>query len=352
MKTVLILGAGLTRAAHPKNGLKKRPPLDADFFDIARLVDQKLTDEVLECLTSLVGDYAKVLSSSFETASTYLYIKAIDSKPGSTYHLGFLNLLTLLNLVLAETTNSLKTNPQSLIYRFLLSELKKQDLKKHSDFSIITFNYDLLLERALEAIDLNGHSGTFHFPGCYRLEGITNISSIESAAQFNSQSLDHEGVALFKLHGSMNWHSKHNLATPMPKTMFNPEREIHLHNSPIIFKDLVWKPNQRRVYMKPVIVPPASGKRGMIHQDLLGLWSKAAKALAQADRVVIAGYSCPPLDLEARILLSENLRANPNKRVYVIDPSPQTAARFTELCGVDLITIYKSIEAWVRDKRP
>jgi len=129
MKTVLILGAGLTRAAHPKNGLKKRPPLDADFFDIARLVNQKLTDKVLECFTSLVGDYAKVLSSSFETASTYLYIKAIDSKPGSTYHLGFLNLLTLLKLVLSETTNSLKTSPQSIIYRFLLSELKKKASK-------------------------------------------------------------------------------------------------------------------------------------------------------------------------------------------------------------------------------
>lgn len=352
MKTVLILGAGVTRAAHPEGGSRKRPPLDADFFDIAALVDQKLTNKVLECLTYLVGDYAKVLSSSFETASTYLYIKAIDSKPGSTYHHGFLNLLTLLNLVLSETTNSLKTSPQSLIYRFLLSELRKQDLKKPSDFSIITFNYDLLLERALEAIDLNGHSGTFNFPGCYRLEGITKISSIEDATQFKSQSLDHDGVALFKLHGSMNWHSKHNSATPMPKTMFNTEREIHLHNSPIIFKDLVWKPNQRRVYMKPVIVPPISGKRGMIHQDLLSLWNKAATTLRQADRVVIAGYSCPPLDLEARILLSENLRANSNKKVFVIDPSPQTGTRFTELCGVDRITIYKSIGAWVRDKRP
>ena len=281
-----------------------------------------------------------------------LYIKAIDSKPGSTYHLEFLNLLTLLNLVLSETTNSLKASPQSIIYRFLLSELKKQDIKKPTDLSIITFNYDLLLERVLEAINLNGHSGTFHFPGCYRLEDITKVSRIENEAQFNTESLNHEGVALFKLHGSMNWYSKHNSATPMPKTMFNTEREIHLHNSPMIFEDLVWKPKQRKVYMKPVIVPPVSGKRGMIHQGLLVLWNKAAKALAQAERIVIAGYSCPPLDLEARILLSENLRANPNKRVYVIDPSPQTATRFTELCGVDLITIYKSIEAWVRDKRP
>jgi hypothetical protein len=139
MKTVLILGAGLTRAAHPKSGVKKCPPLDGDFFDIARLVDPNLTDGVLKCLESLVRDYAKVLSRSFETASTYLYIKAMDSKIGSPYHHGFLGLLTLLNVVLSATTNSLKTSPQSLTYRFLLSELNKEALEEPSDLTIITY---------------------------------------------------------------------------------------------------------------------------------------------------------------------------------------------------------------------
>jgi len=352
MKTVLILGAGLTRAAHPKSGVKKCPPLDADFFDIAKLVNPKLTDAVLESLTALVGDYAKVLSRSLETASTYLYIKAIDSKIGSPYHHGFLGLLTLLNVVLSETTNSLKTSPQSLTYRFLLSELNKEALEEPSDLTIITFNYDLMLERVLDEINQKGHPETFCFPGCYRFEGLKVVQAMEGAVKFSTKSFEHKGVALLKLHGSMNWHSRHKSNTPNPKGMFDITRNLHVLDSPMIQHSISWKPKLRKVYMKPVIVPPVSGKRGMIHQDLLGLWSKAAKALAQADRVVIAGYSCPPLDLEARILLSENLRANPNKRVYVIDPSPQTAARFTELCGVDLITIYKSIEAWVRDKRP
>lgn len=174
---------------------------------------------------------------------------------------------------------------------------------------------------------------------------------MEKSDEFVTKSFEHKGIALLKLHGSMNWHSKHNSETPTPRALFNTKREIHILDSPIIHDSIVWKRKQRKVYMKPVIVPPVSGKREMIHKDLFGIWNKAATALRNADRVVIAGYSCPPLDLEARILLSENLRANSKKRVYVIDPSPQTATRFTELCGVDRITIYKSIEAWVRDKR-
>jgi hypothetical protein len=101
--------------------------------------------------------------------------------------------------------------------------------------------------------------------------------------------------------------------------------------------------------MKPIIVPPVSGKRNMMHGSMAGLWKLASKSLQDADRVVIAGYSCPPLDFEARILLSENLRLNDSKKLYVIDPNPQSAAKFIEICGVDHSTIYVSVKDWVRD---
>jgi len=83
------------------------------------------------------------------------------------------------------------------------------------------------------------------------------------------------------------------------------------------------------------------------HENILPLWDIAASSLQYADRVVITGYSCPPMDLEARILLSENLRLNSEKRVYVIDPSTENAAKFVKLCGVDHTTIFNSIGDWV-----
>lgn len=350
MKTVLLLGAGVTRAARPTTAIKRRAPLDADFFAIASRVKKKKTVEVIECLQSLVGDYADSLKNSLETASTYLYIKAIDSKPGSPYHVGFLNLLSLLGDVLAETTNSIPVGPRTLVYRFLLSELRR--LEHPEDLSIVTFNYDLLLERVLDSIAVHGHSGAFVFPGCYRISALAgaNIAGIKGHPKFTTSGSDLVGVSLLKLHGSMNWQSTHTSSRPTPHALLNANRALNVIDSPTI-TSLSWRRDQRTVHLKPIIVPPVSGKRGMMQRDVVALWSTAGKALQESDRVVVAGYSCPPLDLEARILISENMRANTKKKVYVIDPNPAAAVKFLELCGVDHITVYTSISDWVRDAR-
>jgi hypothetical protein len=347
MKTVVILGAGISRAASGSKPLASRPPLDTDFFNVARAVYRKRHDQISATLEDLVGDYSHTLKASLEASAAYLYLKAIDSPSGSVYHKGFLDLLQLLNSVLAKTTNNLSLGPRSLLYRFLLAELKKVDTPE--DLSIITFNYDLLAERTMDEIaDKNGKD-VFSFPGCYRLGEIAQVQSIKTHDPFSNLSKKHHGVKVLKLHGSLNWQSKHTSAEPNPSALFAPNRALHVMNSPEIAVSLTWKPNKRRIYMKPIIVPPVSGKRGMMHNSMTNLWTLASTALQEADRVVIAGYSCPALDLEARILLSENLRLNPSKKLYVIDPNPQSAAKFIEICGVDHSTIYTSVKDWVRD---
>lgn len=347
MKTVVILGAGVTRAASGNKPVARRPPLDTDFFAVAKAAHKKRYEQVSGILDDLVGDYAQTLRCSLEASAAYLYLKAIDSHSGSIYHEGFLKLLQLLNLVLAKTTNDLTLGPRSLLYRFLLSEIRK--LENPQDLSVITFNYDLLAERALYEIAAKNGSDLFSFPGCYSLKDIERVQRVQGCEPFSEINRAHDGVSVLKLHGSMNWQSRHTSAVPPPSALFSPNRAIHVMNSPEIPGSLTWKPNKRRIYMKPIIVPPVSGKRGMMHNAMPQLWRLAAEALQQADRVIVTGYSCPPLDLEARILLSENLRANSSKKLYVIDPNAESAAKFIEICGVDHATIYKSVKDWVRD---
>ncbi|WGI25218.1 SIR2 family protein [Halomonas alkaliantarctica] len=346
MKTVILLGAGISRSAGGSKPLAQRPPLDADFFQIARAAERKGHKQVVGALSDLVGDYSHTLTASLEASAAYLYLKAIDSPSGSAYHKGFLNLLKLLTVVLAKTTNNVSTKPRSIYYRFLLSELKK--LNKPEDLTIITFNYDLLAERTLDQIASKNGREIFSMPGCYRLNDISQFSHINGFSQFENIDKEHGGVSVLKLHGSMNWQSKHTSPEPNPSALFSPSRAIHVTNSPDIATSLSTK-NKRRVYMKPIIVPPVSGKRNMMHNSMAGLWKVASEALQKADRVVVAGYSCPPLDLEARILLSENLRLNENKKLYLIDPNPESAAKFIEICGVDHATLYTSVKDWVRD---
>jgi hypothetical protein len=349
MKTVLLLGAGISRAAGGVKPIGRRPPLDADFFQIAKVADRKGYNKVTDTLRGLVGDYSQSLTESLETSAAYLYLKAVDSPSGSEYHQGFLSLLQLLNTVLAKTTNDLSLGPRSLLYRFLLSEVKKID--QPEDLSIVTFNYDLLAERALDQIAIKNGAKLFSCPGCYRLNEIAHFSTINQYDPFSNVSRDATGVSVLKLHGSMNWQSKHTSAEPSRSALFSPSRAIHVMNSPKIATSLSLK-KKRRIYMKPIIVPPVSGKRSMMHNSMTELWKLAASRLQEADRVVVAGYSCPPLDLEARILLSENLRLNDSKKLYVIDPDPASAAKFIKICGVDHATIYTSIKDWIRDSIP
>lgn len=347
MNTVIILGAGATRASGKRKPQGSKPPLDTDFFEIARVGSFAGYNEIVECITSLVGDYSKTLLKSLETATTYLYIKAIDTKPGSKYHKGFLDLLQLLTNVLAATTNDLRVGPRSLIYRLILSELKK--LESPANLTVITFNYDLLIERVLDEISSTSYPNSFSFPECYGFKQNINTQAISDSPQFKNVNKTQNGIQILKLHGSMNWQSLHTSSSPKPATLFNPSREIHIGNSPMIYSSLTWKRQKRTVYLKPVIIPPISGKRRMMHSSMLSIWDKAGEALRLANRVIIAGYSCPPLDLEARILLSENLRVNQNKKIYVIDPSSESASKFIDLCGVTHSTIYSSIKEWVND---
>jgi len=348
-KTVIIIGAGVSRAAASSRTLGQIPPLDFDFFQVAKTGNYLEYPSLIASLNEFFGDYSGTLVTSLETTMTYLYLKAVDSKPADKHHLAFLKMLDLLAAVLAKTTNGVKTGRRSLIYRFILSELSRLDAPE--DLTVITFNYDIIVERVLEGIaNTTTRKGSFFFPGCYRLDEIASINRIKNSPTFSDVSRKHEGVSVLKLHGSMNWKSTHTSDSPTPTALFNPKRKINVGYNLEIEKGLTWK-RARTVYLKPIIVPPVSGKRKVMHDGIVPLWDRAAKALEQCDRVVVAGYSCPPLDIEARILLSESLRKNKDKKLYVIDPNPQTASKFVELCGVNHSTIYSSISAWVDDAR-
>lgn len=349
MKTVLIVGAGATRAAAGQGSPKSRPPLDNDFFEIAKSINKRSYDRVYECLYELVGDYAPTLMHSLEEVTAYLYIKALDGKNQSQHHLAFITLLRLINEVLAETTNKIKIGPRGLMYRFLLSELERVSQAK--DLSIITFNYDLLIERTLDQIAARRGSDIFSFPGCYRLSEKIDTTHIHRRPQFSNISEKPIGVEVLKLHGSLSWQSRHGSNIPSTNGLFRNTRDVHIMNSPYISSSLTWKPDSKTIYLKPVIVPPVSGKRGMMHKALHPVWKKAASALRTAERVIVAGYSCPPLDIEARILLSENLRSNKNARLYIIDPNTAITSRFVEVCGVRHATVYGSIQQWVDDSK-
>jgi hypothetical protein len=124
MNTVLILGAGAVRAAAASlPTVQRQPPLDADFFSIASRLAPNRLKKVSSSLQAGLGDYSINVMKSLETTTTYLYLKAIDSKPNGAEHVAFLDHLRLLHEVLRITTNPIRVGPRSSLYRLLRREL-------------------------------------------------------------------------------------------------------------------------------------------------------------------------------------------------------------------------------------
>ncbi len=170
-------------------------------------------------------------------------------------------------------------------------------IKRHD--AVITFNYDLVLDRAVKSTGSRVD---------YRLDS-KNTDDIS------------EGVSIIKLHGSINW----AVCEKCGKTMIR-EPDSKLEQLDCASCNLA---------LRPLLIPPSWNKAG---SDSLGadvaatLWSAAADELAHATRICVIGYSIPETDAFFRYLLTLALSRNYHLHsLSVIDPSSAVDAKFQEL---------------------
>ena len=154
--------------------------------------------------------------------------------------------------------------------------------------SFITFNYDTLLEETLEAMDV-GYSLGFAELGKDKSSHDTNV---------------------FKLHGSVNW--------AVPK---GARTKIEVMKD---YRSVV------DVGLTPQIIPPTWKKdsRGVFDD----IWTQSLKALSDATRVVVIGFSIPPTDLHFKYLLAAGLQENYSLREIVFVNPSEGIALVKERC--------------------
>lgn len=158
--------------------------------------------------------------------------------------------------------------------------------------TIITFNYDLIVEGALQVLGL----GTDYGFG----NKISVQYDLKSRAALVPPGLPK--VSLLKLHGSSNW-----VASP---TKGGGNQELQ------VFRTYA---EGRKSGNAPLIVPPTWRKT---FGDVLGsVWDKAVEAISAATRVVIIGFSAPRTDAHFKYLLAAGLQSNISLRqVDVVSP--------------------------------
>jgi hypothetical protein len=146
--------------------------------------------------------------------------------------------------------------------------------------SIITFNYDGLVERSIKNI-----GGRYH-------HGFRDGFEVEGGVPY-----DNNGVAVLKLHGRTNW-AYHK---PKKFTVFSDYESV------------------RGSGLLPEIVPPWNKA---IAKRLGEVWSAAIDRLSTATKIVVIGFSLPETDMHFKYLLAAGMQRNFSlRRVTFVDPS-------------------------------
>jgi NAD-dependent SIR2 family protein deacetylase len=184
--------------------------------------------------------------------------------------------------------------------------------------SIITFNYDLCLDWA------------FHLAGLrpdYRLP--------------NDGPDDHGSVDVLKLHGSLNWARCENCGI-IPRRLAEFDRSILQMGGDGTARLTVADKSAYQTCTKckksfsrePVIVPPTWNKGGFSSSSMKTVWSSAAKHLAEAEYIVIIGYSVPPTDHFFHYLYALGTMSPTRvKKFLVYNPDPSVEQRYRRLLG-------------------
>jgi hypothetical protein len=166
------------------------------------------------------------------------------------------------------------------------------------DLSVLTTNYDILIERVLRHRSMQRPRS----PGCY-YGGLARPQRLTGAAQpFSRWSpervIEMTGIVpVFKLHGSLNWSLSGGAIVA-----YQDMRPVYRHGG------------------TGAIVPPVPEK--LTPAWLEAVWRDAASSLRRADVWVICGYSFPPYDTEVAELLSRS-GVGRSLIVFLLSPPPK-----------------------------
>ena len=192
------------------------------------------------------------------------------------------------------------------------------------DSSIITFNYDIALERAL------AKAAKWDIGNGYGFSFLPNRPASE--------------VTVYKLHGSVNWFKEPINDVP-PPVIF--PRDLSL----LGYQDLV-DPRVGGELMgvdnSGTFILPDPSKKFYWDPFWGPLWKAAAECLRAAGEVLIHGYSIPPADARARELLFDNIAKSAPIKIHCRSASDRIAEEFRSRGFTD-VRPFPSVdfEAWV-----
>ena len=194
--------------------------------------------------------------------------------------------------------------------------------------TVITFNYDLLVEIA-HAVSTN------HAPAPLYSVPITFMDARDNMVLGREKTVD--GLRLLKMHGSLNWRYS-GPGGPAGDVVYEVGYESTGSSSVPIHRAESWSVQavSRSVDdglpggsdRVPMIVPPTTVKSPYyVNQSLQLVWRQAANALRAAEEIVLMGFGLPVTDLLVASLLATNFTLTQSSIITPVDYSGEIVAR-------------------------
>lgn len=347
MSTVVLVGAGATLAeslpSRPKESFC--PPLDSTFFSLCEKA--KLTGRAT-VRTYMLKHFGIDPSKGFtmETVFGYLYSDVFSASPPPGALEAYWALVRMYAAAIARTTNRLRGRSRSGIGALMRTLLLDDD-----DISLVTFNQDLVIEKALESIsDTDAYSDVpWNILSCYQTEFEEFLYPLDGRmfrARGGEGATD-PSIHIFKLHGSLNWAWRADTLEDARNSISDPGSRVYCLTSQSVEGDLELDTATRARYLVPVVVPPIYEKGNHFREFLGPLWSGARDEIARADRLVVFGYSFPATDFNARSLLKAAYHSSRSlEEVIVIDTNPYVSSELTQLLDLDSCHQFRSVPAY------
>lgn len=350
---VFLVGAGATLAealpGHPNQA--KTPPLDATFFSLCRKASLEGGPTLRRYLTANYGMNPFADGAGMEEVFNVVYADAFSGLPTTECLDAYWALLKMYRDAIARTTNWLTGRSRAGIGGLLRFFARGGE----TDLVFITFNQDLVIEKAIEAAkDTRRYNHlSWDIDTAYQVNFQTVHQMARDQLPFLAQTVPPvKPIRVLKLHGSLNWVYRARSAKDAKNALRSPRTDLILLNDQVIHDRLMDGTAGRKKPLLPFVVPPVYEKSTQIRDVLQPVWREARDALRNADELVIFGYSCPDADQAARNMIKQAFHKNSRiEHIHVVDPSPASSARLGDLLRAPVLTRYSTVGDFITHYR-